>query len=211
MDGFDCWRLCDELTIDEAANLQVGMRPTDYDLPENAFYELTLESYKRYIASFTAVRTAIATALRLGNIDGQVIEVIPSANEVGDVSKTPEMSFTVDTSKSIVKRDSLITWLRARGVTTGFFFPGKTDVPGYLDPNNPRYAPKLAASVSAWIAVTDPGKKSPKQALDRWLREHDSSYGMTNDEGKPIELAISDCSKVANWQQSGGAPKSPGN
>jgi hypothetical protein len=60
-----------------------------------------------------------------------------------------------------------------------------------------------------WQAVTDAGKKSPKQALDKWLRENAVRFGLTNDEGKPIEAAIEECSKVANWNQSGGAPKTP--
>ena len=77
----------------------------------------------------------------------------------------------------------------------------------FLEPLNPRYAPKLAAAVRAWQAVTDAGKKSPKQALDKWLREHAAEYGLTNEEGKPIETAIEECSKVANWNQMGGAPK----
>ncbi len=68
-------------------------------------------------------------------------------------------------------KTDLVSWLYSRGMRTGFFFPdANPDTPGYLDPQNPRYAPKLAAAVSAWEAVTEPGKKSPKQALDKWLR-----------------------------------------
>ena len=34
----------------------------------------------------------------------------------------------------------------------------------------PRYVPKLAAAVRAWLAVKNPTGKSPKQALEDWLR-----------------------------------------
>nr|VFJ55972.1 MAG: hypothetical protein BECKFW1821B_GA0114236_102512 [Candidatus Kentron sp. FW] len=81
---------------------------------------------------------------------------------------------------------------------------------GYLDPNNPRYAPKLAAAVRAWQAVTNPGRRSPKKALEEWLREHAMEYDLIHPDGKPIELAIDDCAKIANWQLGGGAPKTPG-
>jgi hypothetical protein len=44
----------------------------------------------------------------------------------------------------------------------------------FLDPKNPRYAPKLAAAVLAWEATGNEAStgKSPKQALLKWLREH---------------------------------------
>lgn len=84
------------------------------------------------------------------------------------------------------------------------------DSHGYLDPKNPRYAPKLAASVKAWQAVTDPRGRSPKKALDNWLREHAADFGLMGDDGIPVNTAIEECSKVANWQPGGGAAKTPG-
>ncbi len=116
---------------------------------------------------------------------------------------------TIDVYKSMVNADSLKQWLRLKGFTTGFFFPEKVETMDFLDPLNPRYAPKLSAAVKAWQAVTDAGKRSPKQALDKWLREHAAEFGLTNDEGKPIEQAIEECSKVANWNMRGGATKTP--
>ena len=49
--------------------------------------------------------------------------------------------------------------------------------------------------------------KSAKQALVKWLREHAAEYKLSDDEGKPNELGIEECAKVANWQEKGGAPK----
>jgi hypothetical protein len=95
-------------------------------------------------------------------------------------------------------------------MTTGFFFHGSAATPDYLDPKHPRYAPKLAAAVRAWSSVSDPKGKTPKAALTRWLRENSAAYGLSDEEGKPNELGIEECAKVANWQPGGGAPKTPG-
>jgi hypothetical protein len=100
--------------------------------------------------------------------------------------------------------------LESRGVHSGFFFQTAIDAPDYLDPDNPRYAPKLAAAVRAWEPVTDAGSKTPKQALDKWLREHAAEFALADEDGKPNETAISEISKIANWQPGGGAPKTPG-
>lgn len=93
------------------------------------------------------------------------------------------------------------------GTATGI---GSKDSHGYLDPSNPRYAPKLAAAVKAWQAVTDPKGKSPKQALDKWLREHAADFGLLGNDGIPVNLAIKECSRVANWRPGGGAARTPG-
>lgn len=115
-------------------------------------------------------------------------------------------------SLSTIDREDLISWLRSRGFTNGFFFTESqdTDSPGYLDPQNPRYAPKLAAAVKAWQAVTDTGGKTPKRALEKWLREHAADFGMTDEDGNTVNTAIEEVAKVANWAPGGGAPKTPG-
>jgi len=73
---------------------------------------------------------------------------------------------------STVATADLREWLSSKGLHPEFFFPDATCAADYLDPNNPRYAFKLAAAVRAWQAVTDPGGKHPKQALIKWLRGH---------------------------------------
>lgn len=93
-----------------------------------------------------------------------------------------------DWGLTTVSRDDLVAWLASRGVRTGFFFPDAkpSGEPDYLDPKHSRYAPKLAAAVRAWQAVTDQGKKTPKQALEKWLREHAAKFGLTDDDGNPV-------------------------
>lgn len=86
----------------------------------------------------------------------------------------------------------------------------KADCADYLNPDHPRYAPKLAAAVRAWQFVTEPNGKHPKQALTKWLRDHAEEFGLVDDKGKPNETGIDEVAKVANWQPGGGAPKTPG-
>lgn len=199
-ESIDYWRLCDELTVVQAALLTVGSNPGDSGGNTDSWFS------GEYPAGYEPAKTAISKAIKKGLIESEIVPE-PESDSYGNV--IGEMEGTVDIHNTTVKVDSLREWLASRGFKQGFFFPEPLESAGYLDPNNPRYAPKLAASVRAWEAVTDPGKKSPKQALDKWLRENAADFGLTNEEGKPIELAIEECSKVANWNQAGGAPKTP--
>jgi hypothetical protein len=200
--SLDYWRLCDELSVVQAALLTVGCNPSSEE-------GTNCEEWKPHERphGYDAAKTAISNALRRGLIKGELIPILDfdfNGNPNGYIENS------ININQSLVSVDSLRLWLHERGFKEGFFFPlVKDNFPDYLDKQNPRYAPKLAAAVSAWKAVTDAGKKSPKQALDKWLRENAAQFGLTNDEGKPIEQAIEDCSKVANWNQSGGAPKTP--
>lgn len=116
----------------------------------------------------------------------------------------------IDPQRTTVDVEVLKTWLASRGVTTGFFFPEASDTPDYLNAEHPRYARRLAAAVNAWLAVTQASGKSVKDAIKKWLREHAAEYGLTNDDGNPNETGIEEVAKVANWQPTGGAPKTPG-
>lgn len=135
--------------------------------------------------------------------------LIPESDYDTNGNPNGDIPGTIDLTLSTVNVESLKEWLRFKGFTTGFFFPQPSETLDFLDQQNPRYAPKLAAAVRAWQAVTDAGKKSPKQALDKWLREHAAEFNLTSEEGKPIETAIEECSKVANWKPGGGATKTP--
>ena len=105
----------------------------------------------------------------------------------------------------------LKNWLRSKGLRDGFFFPDRNREPDYLNRKDARYAPKLAAAVNAWLAVREAlPKKSPKQSLEKWLKEHAAEFGLVDDDGKPVTAAMQECSAVANWNTSGGATKTPG-
>lgn len=51
--------------------------------------------------------------------------------------------------------------------------------------------------------------KSPKKALEAWLRENAATYGLVNKDGSPNTTGIEEVAKVANWKPTGGAPATP--
>lgn len=197
MEALDYWRLCEELTIVQASLLIAGQDPSGV-----AKWIEDHEPDKRPIG-YEAAKCAVSVGLQSGTIKGTIRQL--EDTDFNGCLYLVDGSFNVQTST--VEVESLKVWLRSRGITTGFFFPSGSELPEYLDPSHPRYAPKLAAAVMAWQAVTDTGKTSPKKALDKWLRENAARFGMTDDDGNLMNTPIEECSKVANWNTSGGAPK----
>ena len=198
----DYWRLCDTFTVKQAALLIVGIDPQS----ENGTYCEQWKPHER-ADGYEAAKQAITSNLLNGTIQGKHFEIADSdinGNFIGSIDGTTDIDL------STVERDSVAAWIYSRGIFSGFFQPAITNMPDYLDPENPRYAPKLAAAVKAWEAVTDPKGKSPKKALDKWLRENAADFGLTDDDGNPVNQAIEDCSKIANWLPGGGPPKTPG-
>ena len=233
MEELDYWRLCETLNIVQAAMLVTGeaprfseyveqwdidKRPVGYEAAKTAIsnglknFETYCEKYRdlnweQSGADYVVDNEEYRTSLLRSSIEG---ELFPESEYDTNGNEIVVIRGSLDLYRSTVNVDSLKRWLGYRGFKTGFFFPDPVETMDFLDAANPRYAPKLAAAVRAWQAVTDAGKKSPKQALDKWLREHAVDFKLTNDEGKPIETAIEECSKVANWNPKGGATKTPG-
>jgi hypothetical protein len=87
-----------------------------------------------------------------------------------------------------------------------FFGGRRAPTADYLDPQHQRYSPKLAASVNAWLAVTDENGKHPKGALTHWLAENAAQFGLVKEDGTLNNIGIDECAKVANWKPGGGAP-----
>jgi len=195
LDAWDYWRLAERLTVNEAAHLIIGILPGEIEAMEYNGGELTAKSHVRYSTDLAATVAALTGAIESGRIP------------VHSVAQNREH----DLYEGVyVASDSVRSWLASKGVRSQFFFPDLDgDSPDYLDQHNPRYAPKLAAAVRAWQAVTDPGGKSAKQALLKWLREHAAEFRLTDEEGKVNETGIEEVAKVANWQTTGGAPKTP--
>ena len=198
----DYWRLNDVFTVKQAALLIVGCDPAS----EAGSH---CESWKPHERpeGYEAAKQALVTNLEAGVIQGThfpCLDYDRNGNPVG------EMDGTTDIDRSTVNRESVAHWIAGRGITTGFFQTLGNRKAGYLDPENARYAPKLAAAITAWQAVTDPNGKSPKQALVKWLREHASEFGLSDEDGKPNEQGIEEVAKVANWQPGGGAARTPG-
>jgi hypothetical protein len=221
------WNLAEDFSITDAASLIAGYDPVMVERCKNdTFFDRT---FFRYPVAFTALTHAIIngrvkatirySAREYGYADemadleyyeAHFMKGVGTSAEEGEILSNDNSYFYhpfPDWSVSTITRDDLMEWLRSRGIRDGYFFQSANNAPDYLDPNNPRYAPKLAAAVQAWQAVTDPIKQSPMQALKKWLREHAAEFGLTGEDGNPVNQAIEECSKVANWKPGGGAPK----
>lgn len=201
MESLDYWRLCDELNVIQAALLITGKDPSS-----SQSYVEDWDPEKRP-DGYEAAKAAIKNALLCDTITGTLVPIYEY-----DINGNEDQSLTntVDLERSRVDASSLREWLGARGLRTGFFFSTETDAPDYLDTTHPRYAPKLAAAVNAWLALGNESTlkgKTHKQALLKWLRERAADFRLSDEDGKPNETGIEECAKVANWKDKGGAPK----
>ena len=205
VEDLDYWRLCEEFNVIQAALLIVGYDPSKF---QDTIHELESDERPQgYDAAFAALFNAINSntlpATKRNAIDGVWDDGLERMVDV-EIDE-------IDCEKTTISFKNLRAWLSNRGFSSGFFFGQTAGSPEYLNPDHPRYAPKLAAAVNAWLALDDAEieGRSPKQALTRWLREHAVNYNLSDDDGKPNETGIEECAKIANWQTKGGAPKTP--
>ena len=204
LSSLDFWRLCDELNVIQVSLLAAGQDPSS----DQRYVEGW--DAERRPPGYEAVKAAISRALITETIMGKLIECEDydiNGNCVGYIDGS------IDLEKSIVNVADLKSWLSKRGVDSGFFFPGPVSKADFLDPNHTRYSSKLAAAANAWLQMDNGGLlggKSVKQSLEKWLRLNARDYGLCDEDGKLNEKGIEECAKVANWQQKGGAPKTPG-
>lgn len=201
MQGADLWRLCEELSIFQAIMLILGYDPSDQT-------SWLLEKNKRISPpeGYSALKTALSNA-----VESEKIEARKSYDYEEYANGYGEGTLNID--KTVISISSLKEFLKEKGLVDGFLFPHGGIMEGYLDPQNSNFAPKLSAAINAWKAVTDNPEtlkgKTPKQALEKWLRENANKYGLTKDDGSPNETGIQEISKIANWKPEGGAAKTP--
>ncbi len=202
MQSSDYWRLCDHLSIFQSIMLILG-----YDPENQTSYQV--ENHKR--ASLPTGYGALKTALINAALSKHIVGTLAYENfdYRGNLLDKP----ILDIDQSILLVDSLREYLGQRGLKEGFFFPEGSIFEDYLNPRNSFFAPKLAASIYAWKAITENQSalsgRTPKQALEKWLRENANKYGLTKEDGTPNETGIQEICKIANWKPEGGAAKTP--
>lgn len=196
MDRINRWKLADELTVYQVALLIAGYDPVEFE--EDGANRWPKE-VNRDISPFL---NALKNAARC-----QKLKFTPVARGFGDYADD------IDWDSSTIDIESLCEWLRKRNYRDGFFVERDDHVDKISDPSGEYYAPKLAAALRAWNEVTaDPAAlngKTPKKALEIWLRKHANEYGLTGKDGNPNELGIEEICKVANWKPGGGASPTP--
>jgi hypothetical protein len=198
MDALDYWRLCDEVSVVQAALLIVGEDPA-----ASQEYIANWQPEKKP-KGYDAVKAALLNAIQGKRLPA----IVPH----GEDERGNDIGPLWD--DAMISVDNLRTWLTSREVRTGFFFP-LPEGPDYLSDFHPNYSPKLAAAIGAWTAVSGDAElrsgKSVKQALVIWLRQHANEFCLTKEDGNPNEQGIEEVAKIANWGTKGGAPKTPGN
>ena len=141
MSEFDLWRLCDQLSIIQAALLVAGHDPSALQNHVEA------QAPKDRPPGYEAAKAAISRGLISGSLDGIYVRQIEhdiNGNFNGYIDDT------IDLENSMVEVPALVVWLSTRGVNSGFFFPKKEDGAEFLDPDHDRYSQKLAATILAW-------------------------------------------------------------
>lgn len=215
MEELDYWRLCDELTVVQAALLLAGIAPSG-----EFHYVMNWDEHKRP-ENFSATLAALSHAVLGGRLPAKLTTFHDSRwDEATQTHIVTYDSGIPDWDNTTILIDDLKTWLISRGIKSDFFFPQSSDTcvnepPGYLDPNHPHYAPKLAAAIAAWHAVdTYPElarKKSAKQAMKEWLKENAKQLGIIKKGADaPSEKSVEEIAVVSNWDGDGGAPKTQG-
>lgn len=213
MESMDYWRLCDEVSIIQAALLIIGEDPSG----GNNYVEGW--EFDNQPTGYQAARTALSNAI----VSGELPAVIRRSLTKGHLedSETEEWlgqkgqyKSEMDIYLTTIKVKDIRGWLSKRGISTGFFFPHiVSNRPDYLDTQHANYSPKLAAAIEAWLAITETPEltkaKSVKQTIMIWLRSKAGRFGLIKDDGNPNESGIEEVAKVANWETKGGAPKTP--
>ena len=195
MQNFDYWRLCDSISLFQAVMLILGFDPANQCSSD-------VEHHKRHEVpeGYGALKTALINAVKSGKIVSQIEPEFDNYN--GEVIEN-----TVSFDNTNIDVESLKDFLRQRSFLQGFFLPEGNVSEEYLNSDNAYYAPKLAAAVNAWKTITENSKllngKTPKQAMQKWLRENAGRYGLTKDDGSPNETGIEEICKVANWNTGG--------
>lgn len=205
MEDLDYWHWCEDLSILEAALLCVGIDPSS-EIGSNCMNWAPSERPR----GFEAAKTAIFNAFSRNLIEGLVVP----EHDTDINGNSYALSDTVSLH-SKVNVESLCKWLANKSIKPEFFFPSATDAPDFLDTKHPHYSSKLAAAISAWQAVSNDttyknNGKTTKQNLINWLTSHAAEFNLIKDDGEiNINAIENQVSIVANWDTSGGAPKTP--
>jgi hypothetical protein len=194
IDALAYWRLCDRMSVVQAALLMVGVDPA-------GLQEHVVDKVESRPPGYDAAIAALVGAIQAEKLPAQICE-------------TDEDSGVICWPGTTIAVEDLQNWLRSRGFKTSFFFPeARQTEPDYLNALHEHYSQKLAAAIEAWKAVsadaTLRARKTVKQALLVWLREHAKEFGLTKEDGNPNEQGIEEVAKIANWDTKGGAPKTP--
>lgn len=195
MDRRESWKLATHLNVYQIALLMAGYDPGQFGMTHPTQWP---NDVRNEAEPYT---TAITNAVLEGGIAHSRVETVEYNESV------------IDWFLTRIEVGGFRDWLVSRNYRDGFFLADNAEADPLLDRTSEFYAPKLAAAVRAWREVTaDPDAlngKTPKKALEIWLKTHAAEFGLLDRDGNPIKQALEDICKVANWRPEGGATRTP--
>lgn len=226
MHSTNYWDLCEEYSVIQAALLIVDEDPATLQ----HVVEQNSPDFRPH--GFDAVYSALQKAVSAGSLEASIRHSIISqgclqaiAEEYASFSQNNTEILTANNGTSYIyslapdwhlttiQKADLIKWLRARNFYCNFFTPVENITISQPSEEQPFCTPKLLAALDAWEAVRSNNGalkgNTPKQAIQKWLRQNAANYGLVNSKGRPNELAIEEIAKVVNWSPKGGAPRTP--
>lgn len=195
MEAWEYWRNLEEVNIIQGALMAANIDPTSL---HNSVERL---SDHKKPPTYEPMKFIILSAISAGKLNAK-LSYYRDENFGND-----ELSIY----SSMIAHDDLAAYLKLKRIDSVFFnFDDKNEQDPY-NKNSPFYSPKLAAANEAWKAVTSEkhrlNKCTPKQALEKWLEENASRFGLINKDGSLNKNGIEEVAKIANWKTKGGAPQ----
>ena len=132
------WHLCGQFSIDAAALI------AGYDPGLVAFFRADPGfTYELELPDLDPVLTALANAIATKKLKATIVVHKKAGRRAHSFSET------------LIEREDLVRWLEKRVPRADFFFSHQADDGmSFMDPNHPRYAPRLHAAVLAWRETT---------------------------------------------------------
>ena len=193
-EAWEYWTLLDHLNIVQAALMAANLNPSEWE------HEIERMRPEDQPNAYTPLRSLI-----LNSVDRKIIyaDIVESYDENGFCEGT-----SVKNTK--IPRSELIEFFYEKGIKS-IYFSKIENLSDPLNENGEFYSPKLAAALEAWKTVTSQkhrlNKCTPKQALEKWLEENASKFGLLNSDETLNKNGIEEVAKVANWKTKGGAPQ----
>lgn len=189
MEELDFWKICDSLTVKQATLLTLGHNPEKYQNTTTSIFPTG------YIAIFSALKKAV---------ESNKIEAKIKYND------SDNSSINWDTTE--LDLESIRKWILPKNISNNTFFETSSNKHlNFMFPWHEYFPPKLRTAHHAWSLVTGHPElligKTPKQALEKWIRERADLYDLLKEDGSYNETAIEEIVKVANWKPEGGVAK----
>jgi hypothetical protein len=121
--ALDYWRLCDELSVAQAALLIAGNDPSQYR---------DIDDWRADMPTgYDAARAALINAIRGKRLSANVVD-----------PEDKNLAMYTEWDRTTIMVEDLQVWLKSRGIRTGFFFPSSEPAPDYLSPAHDHYSPR---------------------------------------------------------------------